>query len=280
MDWSNERYVRLYTRDTPDWVLLSWEARSLWVLILRKLDRSGVMDMGRHGMRALSASVGMPLDVVERALPELLDDGCLLQNGSKLVAPNFLEAQESVASDAQRKRESRARIRERAISSVTERDVRSRDGTESHARSRAVTRGHSVPSLAVPSLTKPEKEIPPDPGGSRLADSLRELILKQKPDHKLADPAAWRRQRPAWVKAMAPIAAKRTVERAQAVMLWVFGEQGGRTEFRFRLDSPAALERKFDAIELAMRTPRANVRVERQLQDWGRSDALLPGGKR
>ena len=48
----------------------------------------------------------------------------------------------------------------------------------------------------------------------------------------------------------------RTPERAAAILAWVFGDQGGRTEFRFRVDSPKALRAKWDAIELAMAAPR------------------------
>ena len=34
MRWEDERYVRVYTRDTPEWCLLSWEARALFLLLL------------------------------------------------------------------------------------------------------------------------------------------------------------------------------------------------------------------------------------------------------
>ena len=41
MDWSNERYVRVYTRDTADWLALSTDAQDLLLLLLRRL-RIGV----------------------------------------------------------------------------------------------------------------------------------------------------------------------------------------------------------------------------------------------
>lgn len=57
---------------------------------------------------------------------------------------------------------------------------------------------------------------------------------------------------------MAPIAARRTEEASLELLAWVFGDQGGRTEYRFRVDSPKALAEKFDRIETAMRqTPQA-----------------------
>ena len=56
MRWEDENYVRLYTRDTTDWKLLSWEARALFVLLMRKLDRAGILELGRQsgGQAALS----------------------------------------------------------------------------------------------------------------------------------------------------------------------------------------------------------------------------------
>lgn len=108
MDWANERYVRLYTRDTDDWDCLSWEAQSLWCLLLRKLDRAGVFET-RRGARGVAGKVRMPVEVVERALAELLADGCLVEYPGGYVAPNFIEAQEASQSEKQRTRESRAR---------------------------------------------------------------------------------------------------------------------------------------------------------------------------
>jgi hypothetical protein len=38
MDWANERYVRLFVRDTTTWKLLPWQSRLLLPAILRKLE--------------------------------------------------------------------------------------------------------------------------------------------------------------------------------------------------------------------------------------------------
>ncbi len=43
MDWSNEHYVRVYTRDTRDLLAITWQARALWWEMLRKADQSGVV---------------------------------------------------------------------------------------------------------------------------------------------------------------------------------------------------------------------------------------------
>jgi hypothetical protein len=118
--WGDERYVRIYCRDNGDWLALGWEAQALLCLAMRKTDRAGILDVGKNAARGLSAITGMPVEVVERALPILLEDGCLIANETKLVWRNFLEAQEAPATDAQRAREARARARDKAASrSVT-----------------------------------------------------------------------------------------------------------------------------------------------------------------
>jgi hypothetical protein len=191
MDWSNERYVRMYVRDTETWLELSWQARSVWMHVLRKVDRAGVLET-RRGVRGIALIVAMPTEIVEVALPELLADGCLRPHPIGYVVPNFIAAQEAPQSDRQRSRESRARRRDwnRALG-VTERDARdtervpvdnsrmpvdnfdtNRDSdtnrvadstervasvTSGHVTSRAVTSGHSD----LTDLTK--KEDPPHP---------------------------------------------------------------------------------------------------------------------
>lgn len=172
MDWSNERYVRLYCRDTVEWEMLPWEARALWPNLLRKVDRAGILPLGRHGVKGLAALVKLPVEVVEPGLAALLEDGCLVAKGDVLVVPNFLAAQEAKQSDRQRQEESRARRRASALSvtdghessqPVTNRDDESQNVTECHDRSHAVTIGHSslaVPCLAVPSRTE-DPPLPP-----------------------------------------------------------------------------------------------------------------------
>ncbi len=156
MRWEDERYVRLYTRDTGDWLLLGWEARSLFALALRKADRAGIVQTGRAGVRGLAVLVGMPADVVERALPELLADGCLATTEGGFCIPNFMAAQDVPISDAQRKRDERARARAKAMSSKPAEllDGMSRDVTNGHDVTRSVT-----PSRAEPCLTEPLKAL-------------------------------------------------------------------------------------------------------------------------
>lgn len=179
MNWCDERYVRLYTRDTADFLALSFEAQAVLALVLRKLDRAGVLELGKHGKRGVAIAIGHAArwPTIEPALEELLVDGCLVLDGNRLVMPNFLEAQEAVQSDRMRQSESRARRRELANTQVTKRDVESQDVTESHARSHAVTDGHAAsqtvtPCCAVPSLPSLNTcQAAPDAPLLRLVDS-------------------------------------------------------------------------------------------------------------
>lgn len=149
MDWTNERYVRVYTRDTEDDLLLSWQASALWVAIMRKMDRAGVLE-AKRGAASVALIVRWPVEVVAAALPELLADGRLVEHEVGFLAPNFLEAQEAPQSDKQRAAESRARRRERSRS-VTNRDVtitiRDQNVTPGHTTSHDVTSCHSDQTL-------------------------------------------------------------------------------------------------------------------------------------
>jgi hypothetical protein len=112
MHWENERYVRIYVRDTVELLALGWEGRALLWEILRKADRAGVVPLGKAGARGLAALTGVPVEVVERVLPILISDGCVEMSGTNLVVPNFIEAQEASMSSAARQRECRERRRD------------------------------------------------------------------------------------------------------------------------------------------------------------------------
>lgn len=117
MRWEDERYVRIYTRDTPSWMLLSWDAQALFLQLLRKCDRAGIVDLGRHGARAIAVLVGRPQlwePQLRAALEELIAECCVLCDdaGEHLVIPGFIEAQETMQSDRLRQRESRERRRD------------------------------------------------------------------------------------------------------------------------------------------------------------------------
>ena len=154
LDWSNERYVRLYTRDTAEQLCWPWQARAIWPLLLRKADRSGMLPVSsRLGVRGIAALISIPVEVVEPGMEALLEDGCVrAAEGGGYVIPNYLDAQEAPASDAKRQRDLRERRRKAATSENHDDACHgpSRTVTDRHATSRPVT-----PSLADPSLADP-----------------------------------------------------------------------------------------------------------------------------
>jgi hypothetical protein len=134
MRWEDEDYVRVYTTDTPTWKLWKWETRTLLLLLLRKVDKAGLRDLGDNDpIEAIAALVELPVEIVEIGLPALLKPGrngkpaTVELRGSLLVIVNYIEAQTATKTDALRKRQERARAR------ATARSYQVLDGQESTA---------------------------------------------------------------------------------------------------------------------------------------------------
>jgi hypothetical protein len=216
MRWEDERYVRVYTRDTTEWIALSWQARALFHELLRKVDRAGLMPVGKAGTKGLAGLLRMPHDVVEAALAELLEDTCLVAVDDGYLVRNFLEAQEARASDKARKASQRERARDQAGRTGTRRDqppsadpsegqpVTNRDDESREARTRdQVSRpGHDgsqpvTPSLAVPSRAEPaaaadaRDDLPPETAAI-LAELRRHPSLESVATPRFADALAGR----------------------------------------------------------------------------------------
>lgn len=134
MDWSNESYVRLYTRDTTTWKLLGWHGQNLLMQLIRKVDRAGTMDVGRLELwQAAVLHVGAPESDAKNGAERLLTEGVVAIHGGRLVFPNYIEAQECTKSDKLRAKEYRLK---RALESRVDGDTQSHDVMR---ESRAVT---------------------------------------------------------------------------------------------------------------------------------------------
>jgi hypothetical protein len=166
MDWSNERYVRVYTRDTVTWKLWSWESRALWLFLLRKVDRAGVLDLDGSGSRGVAAIVEMPLEMVEIGLDGLIASRAVEWLDVCLVIPNFIEAQECTQTDAHRQRERRARRRELARA---QNNVGTVSLTTDHRlppngfRSQPTDTVTRTTGLVTPDRTVPDRTVPSQP---------------------------------------------------------------------------------------------------------------------
>lgn len=116
MDFTNERYVCLYVRDTTTWKRLPWQARLLLPNILRKCDRSGLLDLeGMTPAACVALHVDLPIDFLIEALPPLFrpmdpndpTTAILTLTPTAIFWPKFADGQDTAKSDKQRQRESR-----------------------------------------------------------------------------------------------------------------------------------------------------------------------------
>jgi|CXWL01.1.fsa_nt_gi hypothetical protein len=128
MDWENERWIKIYTRDTGGWLNLSWQARGLALEISRKVDAAGRLPLGKRGLQSLAGVLRGRWDDMEPFIAELMaDDRFVLLSDNVLLDPEHEGRQAARASSAVRKKVQR------------ERAATSRDVTRSHATSRATT---------------------------------------------------------------------------------------------------------------------------------------------
>lgn len=187
MDWSNERYTRLYTRDTKTWILIGWEGQCLFSLLLRKADRAGMIDDVRD---ADDISVilrnGMPVDSIAIGLDNLTRYGVVTICDAGMVIPNFIDAQESAQSDKQRGKSSRERRRD-----IAKRDHLSQNVTQKSQNvtepSHPVTPGHTASQSVTPCLPSvpsvpsvPCRADPPVPGKSVKTDADTAAVTPRK----------------------------------------------------------------------------------------------------
>lgn len=110
MDFSNEPYVRLYSRDSATWKRLGFDGQTCLMHLLRRANAIGVIELGDLApWQAAAVLCDVPEGIARAGVDKLIQLGCAAHSGGKLVFPRYLDAQNAAASDAQRKRESRAR---------------------------------------------------------------------------------------------------------------------------------------------------------------------------
>jgi hypothetical protein len=114
VNYEDERYVRLYVRNTPTWCSWKWEARAVLPLLLRAVDRDGRLEWPK-GDDALSvaAVLMMPVKVVVVALRELARTQTITLGDGWLELPNFVPGQNARSmseSGAERTKRWKARV--------------------------------------------------------------------------------------------------------------------------------------------------------------------------
>lgn len=125
LNWSDEPYVKVYTRDTAEWRRLSMEARGLYLLLYRAVDRAGVIALGEMGADEVGDAVAVLLhgdasktsewlaDLVKRKFVVVVAK----QGELSLVVPDYVAAQNARTADRLRVQQSRERRRDEALSS-------------------------------------------------------------------------------------------------------------------------------------------------------------------
>lgn len=116
MDFENARWVKLYCQDTGTWLRLGWQGRTVALHLLRAVNASGVLsDLGDEPELILAELLRLPVDVVTPGVSSLLRTETITLANGVLVWKQFVEAQKSRKSEAQRKAEYRAKHRANAI---------------------------------------------------------------------------------------------------------------------------------------------------------------------
>jgi hypothetical protein len=259
MNWADERWVKVYTRDTADWLAFRWEAKALFSLLLRKADRAGVVQVvpGEARCRKVAGLVGLPADIVEPGIADLLADGCLIESELGFTFRNFIEAQDAPKSDVQRQRESREKRRAlgshegyKPTQSVTKRDrMMSQNVTERHAVSHAVTDGHTVSHGVTPRVDESRREIEACVLLQEIWNDLRTPQMPRwdksgKNRSRLAEAALKRRPIDQWREAMRRLAADPFFSGGPSGTGWVADpEYWLRPEGRKREPAEVLLER-------------------------------------
>lgn len=156
MNWEDEHYVRIYLRDTPTWLLWPWEARCVFPLVMRKLDRAGVMDIGDEDLyETIAVMINVPVEVVKPGLDAIIKKKTFNFKNKQLSCPNYIAAQEATSSDRARAALSRKRRADKARAGIdqegeSEATEASQNVTDNHKTNGNVTkRDNGSPSSAV-----------------------------------------------------------------------------------------------------------------------------------
>lgn len=183
MDFTDEHYSKLFTRDTVTWLSWPWQARVLLPLLIRKVDPTGFLDVGkREPAAAVAIMISVPVDVVAPGLEAMLADGTAEMVGGRLLLPNYVAAQESRKTDKAKSRDYRERKKAHARAEASSKTPKPLEQpvTERHQTSPVVTSANppALPCSALPEKTagrtpkKPRPEKAPDPRHAPLVGEL------------------------------------------------------------------------------------------------------------
>lgn len=118
MNWDDEKYVRIFIRETPNWIRAPWEYRVVVRAIMTKLDRTGAIELGvvgEEGWDTLAELIRLPVKITETGMSHALKIKTFVTRDrddvTVLVMPGFQPAQDFAKTNAERAREYRERKR-------------------------------------------------------------------------------------------------------------------------------------------------------------------------
>jgi hypothetical protein len=164
VNYDEEHWIKVYTRDTAGWLSVTWQARGLALEIARKLPKkTGELSLGRRGLEALSGLLRAPWSEIEPFIQELIADGRLEYDAERQVIrdPGHVVRQGAIASGAERTRRWRgAKAANDASPESSRRDavtrgVTPRDAVTSHGDAGVTPRDQEK--------RREEKRDPPNP---------------------------------------------------------------------------------------------------------------------
>jgi hypothetical protein len=160
MNWDEEPWVKFYTHRTAAWYAMCWQARQLIPNLLAIADKCGVIyiEPGPKRLRLLAGQLLAPIEYVQPAVVDLLEDGFLVEVSKGYVIRNYIEAQKAAASGAQRlrtfKERHEDRLKYREIALELGLDSETKRFPAETKRSGPVTKSDAKPKKA----SKPQKE--------------------------------------------------------------------------------------------------------------------------
>lgn len=193
IDWSKEPFARLYKRETDDDLMLSWEALAVWHAFLKRCDHTGRVAT-KHGVIGLARFLRIPLEVIERVMQELIEDGRLRSEPpTGFIAPNYVDANYAARSNSARQAALRAKrmaagTAEHDISGLEDCNDDNTEVTRGNAESRDVTRSnencHIISTHIISDHQSPQAN---DAGASKSRSRTRAGIpedWKPRPDEQ------------------------------------------------------------------------------------------------
>lgn len=155
MNFEDEEYIRVYTRNTATTKKLGWEGRTVLWHIERIVQKSGVLELedGDDLVEVVAALCDLPEDITKCGLERLASRGVTVRHEASLEIVRFVEAQNAKRSDRLRAQDYRDRQKAEALVSAEKKADASRSVTERHVSSLPAS------PLPPPSLAPP----PPEP---------------------------------------------------------------------------------------------------------------------